>query len=241
MNKFRGVNYIEDRDEFEKKRESFFKLAKIPDDVKSLHYKNEAAQKVNHDIHFARTGNDPSRPRVGEARTINEAIEKDGRLIFGTDEKVLVESVEPAELFFIEGYQCTLCGINTESVFVPASFQVARARLKELLAEGNRLNRMHKVEPTPKNGQLRRRAWVNYYALKNALVDLRLSYACTIHKSQGSTYNTVFIDLAEIGTCTVPKTIARLLYVAISRARDSVYITGELPERLASFNREVNF
>lgn len=59
-------------------------------------------------------------------------------------------------------------------------------------------------------------------------VDLRPSYACTVNKSQGSTYNKVFIDLGDLGKCKDALQLARLLYVAISRARHTVIFTGDL-------------
>ena len=38
----------------------------------------------------------------------------------------------------------------------------------------------------------------------------------------------VFIDLDDIRTCTNGNTIARLMYVAVSRASQQVYMTGDL-------------
>lgn len=59
-------------------------------------------------------------------------------------------------------------------------------------------------------------------------VDLRGAFACTINKAQGSTYDAVFIDLDDISRCNSGDQIARLLYVAVSRARSRVYLTGDL-------------
>lgn len=59
-------------------------------------------------------------------------------------------------------------------------------------------------------------------------IDLRAAFACTINKSQGSTYDTVFIDLDDLKRCTNGNTLARLLYVGTSRARHFVKFTGDL-------------
>lgn len=59
-------------------------------------------------------------------------------------------------------------------------------------------------------------------------IDLRPHFACTINKSQGSTYDSVFIDLDDIRRCNSGDQIARLLYVGVSRARKHVYLTGDL-------------
>lgn len=72
--------------------------------------------------------------------------------------------------------------------------------------------------------------WKDYYKIKENWLDLRSSYASTIHKAQGSTYDVVFIDLENIGYCNIPSDVARLLYVAISRSKKRVIFYGQLPD-----------
>ncbi len=76
-----------------------------------------------------------------------------------------------------------------------------------------------------------RKAWADYFALKGAFVDLQHKAACTVYKAQGSTYDFVFVDLANIGTSYDAAQVARMLFVAISRARSTVYLYGILPPR----------
>ena len=64
--------------------------------------------------------------------------------------------------------------------------------------------------------------------IDNTWADLRAAYAQTINKAQGSTYDSVFIDLDDLARCTNGDTLARMLYVGISRARHHVYLTGDL-------------
>ena len=66
------------------------------------------------------------------------------------------------------------------------------------------------------------------WELNETWIDLRPMYACTINKSQGSTYNKVFIDLDDIKRCNSGEQIARLMYVGVSRARTEVILTGDL-------------
>lgn len=70
-----------------------------------------------------------------------------------------------------------------------------------------------------------------YFALKNNYADLRPRDAATVHKSQGSTYDTVFVDLGNISTCHQPNQVARMLYVAFSRARTRVFLFGNLVQK----------
>lgn len=73
--------------------------------------------------------------------------------------------------------------------------------------------------------------WGTYFTLTEKHPELRPKDACTSHKSQGSTYDTVFVDMADIATCRNPEETARLFYVAFSRARKRVVMYGDLPSR----------
>ena len=73
--------------------------------------------------------------------------------------------------------------------------------------------------------------WIDYFFFKNNIADLRLPYASTVHKSQGNTYDEVLIDLDSFKSCWDPDVAARLLYVAVSRARNRVLFHGSLPKR----------
>lgn len=76
-----------------------------------------------------------------------------------------------------------------------------------------------------------RKQWDKYFKVKNNFPDLRSVAASTAHKAQGSTYDTVIIDLADIGTCTNLDQTARMIYVGLSRPRSRLYIRGQLPAR----------
>lgn len=73
--------------------------------------------------------------------------------------------------------------------------------------------------------------WNRMYFLKNNFPDLRQRDASTFHKAQGSTYDTVFIDLGNLSTCHQPDQVARMLYVAFSRARTRVFLYGNLASK----------
>lgn len=74
--------------------------------------------------------------------------------------------------------------------------------------------------------------WEAYFRLKEQIADLRPRDACTVYKSQGSTYHTVFVDLKDIGRCTIASQAARMLYVACSRPTHRIRFIGSLPPRL---------
>ena len=77
----------------------------------------------------------------------------------------------------------------------------------------------------------KKKDWGRYFNLKQKYPDFRQREASTVHKSQGSTYETVMVDLNDLSTCHSPLLAARLLFVAISRARSHVILYGQLTEK----------
>jgi exodeoxyribonuclease-5 len=66
--------------------------------------------------------------------------------------------------------------------------------------------------------------WFDFYRLQKYFADLRPGYCLTVHKSQGSTYNNVFIDVNDIVSNPDHEETLRCLYVAVSRASENVVI-----------------
>jgi hypothetical protein len=66
--------------------------------------------------------------------------------------------------------------------------------------------------------------WHKYYQKKEMYADIRPNFALTTHKSQGSTFDNVFIDLKDIMKCRDFKLKYRLYYTAVTRASKNVYI-----------------
>jgi hypothetical protein len=81
---------------------------------------------------------------------------------------------------------------------------------------------------------MRGRHWAAYYwALKdlnlvlkgkNLMDRLQYAYSLTIHKSQGSTIQTVFADFRDINAARINRTKNQLRYVALTRAAEAAYI-----------------
>jgi len=77
----------------------------------------------------------------------------------------------------------------------------------------------------------RQKNWASYYTFKEKFPELRQRDGSTVHKAQGSTYDIVFIDLGNIATCHQAEQVARMMYVAVSRARFRIFLYGQLPEK----------
>jgi len=73
--------------------------------------------------------------------------------------------------------------------------------------------------------------WDRYFRVRDNYPDLRSVASSTTHKAQGSTYDSVIVDLADIGKSTNSEQTARMMYVALSRPKHRLYIRGKLPDR----------
>lgn len=91
---------------------------------------------------------------------------------------------------------------------ISARFETWRARKAEAeVAHPKERNALREIAK-----QCSKEAW----ALRKTFANIRHAYALTIHKSQGSTFETVLIDWTSMSRGT-PEDMARLAYVAITR------------------------
>jgi Cdc6-like AAA superfamily ATPase len=68
-------------------------------------------------------------------------------------------------------------------------------------------------------------AWKNYLSFNDNVFCIDFPHAMTVHKSQGSTYDNVYLDMQDLGLCAdrdYPLYL-KLLYVGISRAAKKVF------------------
>ena len=60
------------------------------------------------------------------------------------------------------------------------------------------------------------RKWKQYYQLRERFAKVDYAYAMTVHRAQGSTFDTAFVDGRDVQACRGPEQRA-LLYVAVTR------------------------
>lgn len=126
---------------------------------------------------------------------------------FMNDDEVIVKSTDL--LRDRNGYPIRFSVIKPE----------ARKAFKTEIAERAEEARSH-----PYKSPQWRSAWSRFYAFKNQYVDVRHPFAMTVHGSQGSTYDKVFVAQKNISRCRDLKLRSKLQYVAYSRASEFLMI-----------------
>lgn len=149
----------------------------------------------------------PDHLTAGEVVVSNSSLEIARTLRISAEQEVRILNVDLKTIDFM-GVDCYRVNTPFGWVTVPYSAQ----QVKEVLAQHKKV----------KN-------WTDFFAIKNNLADFRPVDACTVYKAQGSTYDNIFIDIGDIGTCNIANQVARMLYVANSRPRSKIFLFGQLP------------
>jgi len=191
-----------DRDTFNQKvLEEFTRPNWEYSDSKILAWTNKRAIEYNHYIRDQLNGTPHF--NAGDYAVCNQYFTQNRKSI-KTDSIVCITEITPAVEYGVSGNTVILD--NHITAFLPDSLSDKKARIKQAQAEED---------------------YSTLKYLNEFWIDLRAAYACTINKSQGSTYDRVFIDLDDVSRCNSGNQIARLLYVGVSRARHHVFLTGD--------------
>lgn len=205
--------------EFRDLVESKFTEDAPPDRAKIICWKNETVQLYND--HIRGMHYDEPHFVAGETVMTNDPIMGAETTVYATDELVEIVDATPSQQRGIDGYLYTLSrGIV---VFQAANQQDVKVLLK---AAANKAK-----QPGG--------SWMDYFNIKESFADLRAIHAATCWKTQGETYHNVFVDLDDIGECHQWETVARMLYVAVTRAKHRVYLYGKLPSKYTNFSHKI--
>lgn len=152
----------------------------------------------------------------GELLVCNSSVLEGNKVILNNNQECLVHSYTSSiKDNFLNGYMVAVTPMYAPDadltyVFVPRSSDELKAYKDKLVS----------CVKSPEDDL----QWPDYYSRINSIADLRPPFAGTTHKAQGGTYTSVFIDKKDIDTCRNPITRAKLMYVALTRARKNVYV-----------------
>ena len=189
--------------EFEAKIEQDFVINPV-ESTKIITYTNARTMHFNNLIRRQRDGTD--RIQEGEVLITNNLISNGDSLVAKNNSEVtiLTASDDDVEYMGVMGQIVKIeAGGQTMTGVVPTDKKKAKRIINKLAKEKN---------------------WSDFFALQDCIFDLRPRHASTTYKVQGKTLKSVYIDLDDISTCRSVKDIARTLYVAITRATETVYI-----------------
>lgn len=199
-----AVVFLE-REDFEK---ALFKEFSRPDwkyyDSKVLAWTNARVTEYNKLIREKVMGNPHF--QKGDYAVCNSYYNNGRKVQFKNEQTVFITDIGPlVKEAGVPGFRVSVN--ESPFIFMPESYVDKTKRLKQAQKEED---------------------WLLVDEISNQWIDLRAAYSCTVNKAQGSTFDRVFIDLDDISKCRSADQLARMLYVAVSRARYQVVFTGDI-------------
>lgn len=188
--------------------------------VKYLAWTNECVNKMNFDVRNALHGQNAPRVVDGEVIILDEMY----RDIWYTNEEVVVENVKDRVVKFEVACPRSLRGYFKEDMSqydIPV--HVINGKGMTWTYEGElpyRKAERKMIAVCRKSPTL----WKHYFAFREMFMRFKYGYAMTVHKSQGSTYRSVIVDVGDILRNPNRKECHRMLYTAVTRASDKLIL-----------------
>lgn len=195
------------------------------DKQRVLAWRNRRVDEINAAIRRKIYGREADRFEVGERVVTGAPIKGDSSVILSTAEECIVKKVAESSVYdedSDEDYKTHLLVLSP--IFASGTPQVMAHVLHESEEERywGRLNELAtkaKAQPS-----MARNYWARYHQFKDLFATIKYCYCLTVHSSQGSTYDTVFVDVKDILANNLRRERQRLLYVAYSRPRKRLVI-----------------
>lgn len=174
-----------------------------------LSYTNRAA--IGYNKHIRSIRGLPEHPTVGEVLIANAHMALSRTKSISVEDELTIKKVEGPEMVGVDASN------NIETYFVEATTHELGTFKVQVPADVEELRNLQQHFR-------RNKQWRSFHQLNESFIDLRDREASTVHKAQGSTYDFVLIDMDDIFSCRDSNQLRRMLYVAASRPRTTVYV-----------------
>ena len=183
-----------------------------PRGSKALAFKNDDVDFLNNYVRQRLYGEDPDPFVPGERLVFVSTHEPDHGIMMHTGTECSIVEIDEDRVLGLDCYRLYVERDDDEGAEVYA-FGITEQRKAYM-------NRLKDLRARGRSGS----GWKPYFSLKEKFAHLRPGYATTIHKSQGSTYDRVFLLQSELKGLWDDRLLARLLYVAYSRTRKQLLL-----------------
>lgn len=184
-----------------------------PDQVRVLAYTNHRVLELNRRIRAAIYGPEIPRFAIGERLLANTPCIDEDIILLQTSEECEVLAALKAKV------QDPVTGQRWRTWSLEIQTEEGKFRRLRVLheAEGDRFKALLKAHADTKS-------WKGFWELKQFFHDIRYAYSLTVHKSQGSTFQDVFVDLPNLMTNRRVTERNQLCYVAFTRAAQRLFL-----------------
>jgi len=199
------------------------------DDARVLCYTNEAVKLTNSAIHMRIYGRDSAETagfEPGEKIIMQDEYKVAKGESLKNSEECEVIAVEPCD----ELLDCPSAILHLKRGDYEVSVPVPIDRLKLDRYIKQLFNSFRNTKSSSNRSEQDKGEACNNHAwqLINTFANVRHAYASTVHKAQGSTYDTVIIDWADCSRIRVDHEFNRAIYVGMTRPREKMAIVGKV-------------
>ena len=209
----KGVAVTRDREEFLDSVLRAFDTEAFAEDAthaRMLAYRNKTVRRYNREIRAERYGADADRFVEGGWLVGTETWFHDGVQRLTNSEEVRVKT---ASVDTFEADDQSEWGVWELKVRTPGR---GLTRTIHVLHEDEFERYENALERRREKAQEDASAWDRFFELRERFARVDYAYATTVHRAQGSTYDTVFVDHRDLRVCRGEEREA-LLYVAVTR------------------------
>jgi exodeoxyribonuclease-5 len=237
---FLNLSCGETRRNFTNKLEEYFKTSNFQNDseyAKIISWRNKTVSTMNDLIRSVIYGDESKKSKIliGEKLIANNPVIQDGYVVLNTNDEFTVVNYtvrqesprfmlsknpddEPVEIT-LKFYDAKVVYLddNDDQVFLDIEILHENSEI-----EFQKFANVLKLKAIEKKGA--DKSWLHYYNFLRRYADVSFGYSITVHKSQGSTYNTVFVleDDIDMNLDVIERN--RIKYTAYTRASKKVYV-----------------
>ena len=237
---FVNLNSTESRSSFRDILEKYYKTDKFNSDseyCKMIGWRNKTVSSMNDLVRKVIYGEEAlsSKILIGEKLIANSPIMEKDTILFNTNDEFSVVSFETDNVdlrFKIsdhpddDPYPITIKYYDTKVSYLDEEDEICH-KIIQILHEDSendfkKLANILRVRAINKKGK--DKSWLVYYNFLRRYADVNFAYAISAHKSQGSTYNTIFVleDDIDMNWNIVERN--RIKYTAYTRASRKLYV-----------------
>lgn len=188
-----------------------------PSKVRIIAWTNEAVNGYNSMVRQLIYGDDTQAFHMGERVVVCQPIidvevkakTKQTEITMTTDSEAVVIKMEEVNHPVYKRFLCNRLVLEDDEGWASEVYVIhpsMAAEMKQTLSN------------IADDAKARRGSWSSFWEMKGLFHDVRPCHAITAHRSQGSTYDTVLVDVNNIMLNRREKEMLQCLYVAVSRA-----------------------
>lgn len=178
------------------------------DCLKIIAWRNKTVEDYNKIVRERIFGFNVERYVVGDRVMVAAPVERGGRILANIDDEGTLSSVDVVHHSVFKEFMIYRVMINMDGKGFMELNIVHESSHDQLLIKLNSLAIEAKAD---------RSKWKYFWALNNSFDKIRYGYAMTVHRSQGSTFQNVFLCCSDVLSSSNKKEALKCLYVGVTR------------------------